>query len=130
MADGYMGKCKVCHKANIKDARERNAEHYKEFDRKRANLPHRIKARAEYAQTKAGKDAHQRSVKKWQIKHPNRRAASHILNNAVRDGKIVRLPCFICGAKAHAHHPDYDRPLDVIWLCPKHHYETHAMVNE
>jgi len=130
MADGYMGKCKVCHRLNIKQARERNAEYYKEFDRNRANLPHRVQARAEYAQTEKGKEAHKRSVKRWQGTHPNRKAASNILNNAIRDGKVFRLPCFICGGKAHAHHPDYDRPLDVVWLCPKHHREAHVLAKE
>jgi len=40
------------------------------------------------------------------------------LNSAVRSGKVVRLPCMVCGfPKAQAHHEDYSKPLDVIWLC-------------
>lgn len=35
----------------------------------------------------------------------------------------------IWGEKAHAHHDDYSRPLDVIWLCPTHHGERHRIKN-
>jgi len=27
--------------------------------------------------------------------------------------------------KAEAHHDDYSRPLDVRWLCKRHHEEAH-----
>lgn len=64
----------------------------------------------------------------WKSKYPNRRAANIALGNAVRDGKVKKQPCFVCGDKAVAHHPDYDRPLDVVWLCQAHHKQAHAMV--
>jgi len=130
MADGYLGKCKECQKLNTKEARARNPDHYREFDKQRSMLPHRVQARAEYQQTERGKEAHQRANKKWTGNHPNRRAAAQIVNNAIKGGRLVRLPCFVCGKKAHAHHPDYDRPLDVIWLCPKHHKEAHALIGD
>lgn len=130
MADGHLNKCKDCQKANTKAARDRRPDYYREYDNKRANLPHRVKARAEYSKTDQGKDRHRAANEVWMTKHPNRRAASHILNNGIRDGKVHRHPCFVCGAKAHAHHPDYDRPLDVIWLCPKHHKEAHKLTKE
>lgn len=129
MADGYLGKCKECQKANTKAARERNPDYYREYDSQRANLPHRVQARAEYQQTERGKAAHARATKKWHGNHPNRRAAAQILNNAIRDGKVKPLPCFICGKKAHAHHPDYDQPLDVVWLCPLHHKQAHSLMS-
>ena len=38
----------------------------------------------------------------------------------------LTLPCEVCGAtKAQAHHCNYSKPLDVRWLCPKHHAEWH-----
>lgn len=51
--------------------------------------------------------------------------------NKVRDlifrGKMERKPCEVCGKpNSHAHHEDYARPLEVKWLCPKHHKEAHA----
>lgn len=48
------------------------------------------------------------------------------LNAAIRSGKIKRQPCEVCGAEpAEGHHPDYSRPLDVVFLCPQHHRELH-----
>ena len=48
--------------------------------------------------------------------------------NAIRDGKMERLSCEVCGAKAQAHHDDYSKPLDVRWLCFKHHREHHGQI--
>ena len=83
-----------------------------------------------YKKTEEGKAAHARAVKAWKEKNALRRAAQVILGNAVRDGRITPLPCFVCGEKAEAHHPNYDSPLDVVWLCPTHHKETHAMAQK
>jgi uncharacterized OB-fold protein len=44
---------------------------------------------------------------------------------ALATGKLVAEACRICGGKAHAHHADYDRPLDVEWLCRTHHVRLH-----
>jgi hypothetical protein len=39
-----------------------------------------------------------------------------------RRGKLVPLPCEVCGStEVEMHHPNYARPLDVVWLCKKHH---------
>lgn len=43
----------------------------------------------------------------------------------LRAGKLIEEPCRICGnIKAEAHHEDYSKPLDVVWLCNKHHKEA------
>ena len=50
---------------------------------------------------------------------------------AVSKGKLKRLPCEVCGLeKSEAHHDDYEKPLDVRWLCKKHHTEHHKKLNE
>lgn len=62
--------------------------------------------------------------------HPDRKAAHQAVQTAIRNGTMVRQPC-ACGAgRAHAHHDDYSRPLDVVWLCHRHHMERHAMLAE
>jgi hypothetical protein len=64
----------------------------------------------------------------YRTKYSQRRGAQVALNNALRDGRIRALPCLICGEKAEAHHTHYDAPLEVVWLCPPHHKQAHAMV--
>jgi hypothetical protein len=45
---------------------------------------------------------------------------------AVRDGVLKRGPCEDCGdPDTEAHHDDYSRPLDVRWLCRRHHSDWH-----
>ena len=62
---------------------------------------------------------------------PERISAVKTLNLALRHGTISRYPCWVCGdTKVEAHHPDYSSPLDVVWLCPSHHRQTHALTNK
>lgn len=50
-----------------------------------------------------------------------------MLTNAVRDGRVIRQPCLVCGAeKVEAHHPDYAKPLEVLWFCRPHHKAHHG----
>lgn len=53
------------------------------------------------------------------------------LNHAIQQGKINRLPCRLCGKKqSQAHHPDYNKPLDVEWLCLDCHWQIHKTIYE
>ena len=65
------------------------------------------------------------SRRRWDRANPKKRAAHHALRNALRRGEVQPQPCEICGAPAHGHHPDYDAPLVVKWLCPRHHKAEH-----
>lgn len=74
---------------------------------------------------------HARYTAEWRKTHPlneiqrMKDIARSYLGVYLRRGKIKAQPCVSCGAKAQAHHPDYSKPLDVIWLCRKHHLELH-----
>ena len=51
-----------------------------------------------------------------------------MLNNAVRDGRVTKTPCMVCGdLKVEGHHADYSAPLDVVWLCKLHHTQCHSV---
>lgn len=112
--DGLCACCKECQR---------------EYDKARANLPHRISVRTEYQRTEIGRAAANRAKRVYAERNPEKRAAHVLVGNALRDGKLVRQPCEICGtARVEAHHDDYSKPLDVRWLCKSHHDEHH--INE
>ncbi len=69
--------------------------------------------------------SHAHRQKKYMEKYPGKQRARERFNRAVRNGKISRLGCEVCGAKAEAHHSDYRKPFVVNWLCKKHHVEVH-----
>src|SRR5262245_1452058 len=51
------------------------------------------------------------------------------VRKAIKEGRLVREPCSICGAvEVEAHHWDYDQPLEVQWLCRRHHALAHARI--
>ena len=63
---------------------------------------------------------------RWAEKHKLARWAHIALRNGVRRGLIEKRPCEVCGdADAEGHHDDYSKPLEVRWLCRKHHKEHH-----
>lgn len=49
------------------------------------------------------------------------------LNVYIKRGKIIPQPCSICNSldNIEAHHEDYTKPLEVIWLCREHHLDHH-----
>lgn len=124
MRDGLLGKCKECTKKDNILNREKNKEYYKEYDKARAMLPHRVKARKEYI--KNNPYIKTKADKKYRTKFPEKYKAVNAVNNALRCGRLFKKPCAICENEiTEAHHEDYSKPLEVIWLCAKHHAELH-----
>jgi hypothetical protein len=54
------------------------------------------------------------------------------VNNAVRDGRLVRKPFEGCGTtiRVEAHHDDYAKPLEVRWFCRTCHRAEHDALVE
>lgn len=47
-------------------------------------------------------------------------------NTYLKRGKLKKKPCEVCGAsEVEMHHEDYSKPLQVNWLCRKHHMDNH-----
>jgi hypothetical protein len=124
--DGHEHRCKACANA---------------YKRQHAAKPEARLHKAIYRLTNVEK--FNRWSAAYRAKHPDRvlatrhryveqnaekRKARTAVSNAIRDGKLVRLPCGVCGAKAEAHHADYSKPLDVVWLCKRHHSRIHASI--
>jgi len=61
---------------------------------------------------------------------PEQRKAHLKVQNALKRGRLVKAPCERCGTtdQVQAHHEDYGKPLEVMWLCPKHHKERHREI--
>lgn len=69
------------------------------------------------------KSAYQKT-KEFRERHPEQVRAYRIVFVAVRNGSLKRKSCVECGKKkTEAHHRDYTKPLDVMWLCKQHHIE-------
>jgi hypothetical protein len=113
--DGYLGKCKECHKSAMTINRNKNIERIRKYDRERGKLPHRIKRCVEYN-------------RKRRLLYPERYEAHTKVNNAIRDGKLDRPDrCSSCNKKGKVmgHHHDYSKPFEVVWLCQPCHKQLH-----
>lgn len=59
-------------------------------------------------------------------RYPEKEKARRTLNIAVQCGYVKKENCKKCGNEdSFAHHPDYSKPLSVIWLCRIHHAQEH-----
>jgi hypothetical protein len=66
---------------------------------------------------------------KWRAANPIKVRAHAAVAKALRDGILKRGKCEDCGSfRVEAHHDDYDKPLDVRWLCRRHHVEFHVLL--
>ncbi len=105
----YLTKCKSCY-------RKAKNEYYSKNRKKIL-----VQAK-EYFQTEAGKDVMNRASKKARKKYPEKWAARAKAKYWEKTGKFAKLACEYCGNfLSEIHHPDYSKPLEVWWLCKKHH---------
>lgn len=101
MGDGRLNKCKECTRKDVRENYEANAERFREYDRKRGYRPG----------------------------DPHKIAARNAVTRALQTGTLAKKECEIgidCRGRIEAHHDDYSKPLEVRWLCKKHHGEVHT----
>jgi len=114
MKDGHVNKCVVCNKKDVLENRLKHIDRIRAYDRARGN-----RQGSQY-------------VREYRDKYPNKYKAVTMVNNAVRDGKLHPELCVVCGTDSCvvAHHNDYLKPLNVVWMCQAHHKQWHAKNGE
>ncbi len=91
------------------------------------------RGRSKYCSTHCLSVVGARNRKIWEsqknkAKHPEMiPTARKLYESAIRLGIISKKPCEICGViiRVAGHHEDYSDPLNVRWLCAKHHAIHH-----
>lgn len=94
----------------------------------------RCKARPRQGKHRYCLECHAAYMRKWRASHPlnkeqrRKDAARSYLHAYLRRGKIARQPCKVCGEpRVEAHHKNYSKPLEVVWLCRPHHRQEHCL---
>ena len=117
MPDGHINRCNLCRNKWLQKYRQNPDIKEK---RKREKQNPEVKKR--YKQSEKGR------ISNSKYKPPkDRMSAKNAVKYALKVGKLVRQPCFVCGEKGQAHHSSYaeDMRLVVTWLCQPHHNEVH-----
>lgn len=126
----HLVKCEYCLKEFLGRSDARSASGFQRFcSRICFNAAPRPWQRAEKNHRWLGgvsKDNY-RYTKRFRERFAHKHKAHKTVRDAIRDGILERKPCEVCGSneRIHAHHDDYSNPLDVKWLCQKHHNERH-----
>ncbi len=116
--------CHTCQSKRRRELRAANKQKHLDYYRR-----YRIEHRERYIVTDG----------EYKRKHPRKRRynplktrARHMVREAVLAGIVVRpRACQDCGRtdeRLDAHHPDYSKPLDVMWLCRPCHGKQHWKV--
>lgn len=114
MGDGHLNKCISCTKKDV------HRRYYDPESRQRI-----IKYEVERFKDPKRKEKIRGYAQKMRAKYPGKYKARSKVSNAIRCGKLKRQPCMKCGdEKSQAHHTDYRKPLEVLWLCRTHHMLT------
>jgi hypothetical protein len=116
MGDGHLNKCKECTKLDTKANYRKNIQNYNKYEEERSKNIDRILNR-------------RRRNRLYALRNPDKKRSQAILRGAVIRGLILKPNiCSVCNnvnERLQAHHQNYEKPLEVIWLCGKCHRSIH-----
>jgi hypothetical protein len=124
--------CKACRRTYTAEYLSRDDVKERDKLRKRKSIitsADRIhKCQHKSRQSVKSKELRNASVERYVKKYPEKYEARWRIREAIRAGKIIKpTTCSKCNVSGiiQAHHPDYSKPYDVIWLCPLCHSRAH-----
>lgn len=130
---GIFKHCKECCKIRMRENRQKKLNEYQRYDRERSILPHRRKDSAERRVKYVKSGLANEWGNAWKKRNPEKVAAEQALSYAIKTRKIRKgTVCKRCNTlkRIQAHHEDYSKPLEVIWLCVRCHGARHREINE
>ncbi len=70
-----------------------------------------------------------RAAGRWVGEYTLKTKARAYVGIYLKRGHLKKTACVACGDPVvQAHHADYSKPLEVTWLCRKHHTDLHKLV--
>jgi len=101
-----------------------------EYFRAKDLKPERMAKKEAWQKSKHGREIINQRIRKDRICNKAKYRAKEMVEYRVNRGIIEQQPCIVCGnTNSMGHHPDYTKPLEVMWLCQKHHSEIHHKLN-
>ena len=96
------------------------------METKKCRKCHKEYIRQDYEQNYG---AYYERCSRYRQEYPEKRRAFALVAEAIKKGELIRPEvCSRCGESGAilAHHDDYERPLDVTWLCIRCDRQLHA----
>jgi len=136
--DNRQSSCKDCNNKYLEeyrktDNRKKALKKYKKSEKGKASEK-RYMATDKYRETskrykksEKGKMVAASFSKSYRELNPKKIKAYIAMRSAIKNKILIKRECEVCGSEnSHAHHDDYDKPIDVKWMCKKHHEEWHS----
>ena len=111
--------------ATARDLGQPSPRRPKRKPRSPKSAAHQAEYHARWRKTAKGLALMEATSRRWNQRHPEKIKAHRTVSYAIRRGRLVKGPCewagVECRGRIEAHHDDYTKPLEVRWLCKKHH---------
>ena len=131
--DGLCPRCKQCTNEDNAQWRNANPEKFNAANKayQKANPEKYGRYKSEYQ--KANPKRYAKYAERYRTDNPEKVAAHTEVNNAIKSGvlekpRVCTLNNSRCNGRLEAHHSDYRKPLDVLWLCKVHHTAWHRFL--
>ena len=131
MKDGRNSKCRRCVSLTRNISPEAREKGRLALQRQRELNPQVFKERVERSIAKdreKNRALRAAASRRYTQRHKDK-IKTRSLSKRLRDkGALPKQPCVFCAARRVAiHHPDYNDPLNVLWLCCSHHAAWHRI---